>query len=136
VLGGRVAAQHAEQAAHLGQRFAGSAAKGGELLRHGLGDGSLPEPVLGRLRLDHDQRHVVGHHVVHLPRDLGPFLKHRPPGPLGVGQAGLVGERLPRPPPRGGALGQHAGPQEQQRHLRWLHPVGACPEPDRDKHQR
>jgi hypothetical protein len=87
-----VLAQHAEQAAHLGQPGPGGVADRGQALgaRRGQPGGGQP----GGLGLHRDHRDVVGHHVVQLAGD---------PGPLPPGQ--VIGQHL-----LGGLAGGPVGP--------------------------
>ena len=70
-----VLAQHAEQAAHLGQPGPGGVTDRGEPLGPRVGQPGRGQP--GGLRLDRDHRDVVGDHIVQLAGD---------PGPLAAGQ--------------------------------------------------
>ena len=64
------------------------------------GSGRLAEAVRRGLGPHRDQRHVMGDHVMQLPRDPGALLQHGPPRPLSLGALGLGGQ---------GALGAQPG---------------------------
>jgi len=71
----RVAAQHAEQAPHLGQRAAAGALDRLEhLARRGV---LIAQPAPFGAGLQHHHRDVMGDHVVQLARDPRPLLDHR-----------------------------------------------------------
>ena len=100
-----VLAQHVQQAAHLGERLRRRPAHRADVL---AGAGRVAVDVgLGGPRLDGDDRHGVGDHVVELARDAGALLGDRLAGPLaalGPGGGGLVGADAHHAarPPRGG----------------------------------
>ena len=71
-----VAAQHAEQPAHLGQRLRGRPARSSRAPRASLG-WSAVEHVAPRPGLDDHHADVVGDDVVQLARDPRPLLGHR-----------------------------------------------------------
>ena len=89
-----VLAQHAEQAAHLGQPGPGGVADGGEPLGARVGQPGRGQP--GGLGLHRDHRDVVGDHVVQLAGDPGPLAAGQVIGqhPLGELAGGAVGPAL------------------------------------------
>ena len=89
-----VLAQHAEQAAHLGQPGPGGVADRGEPLSTGRRQRGRGQP--GRLRLHRDHRDVVGDHVMQFARDPGPLAAGQVIGqhPLGGLADGAVGPAL------------------------------------------
>ena len=132
-----VLAEHAEQAAHLGQPGPGGITDRGEPLRARVRQAGRGQPA--GLRLHRDHRDVVRDHIVQLAGDPGPL----PPGqvigqhPLGELAGSAVGlGLLARPPHQRG----HRRDRDRRRQQHRQHPGVGVPGPQdgrgpRDRHR-